>query len=141
LPLNHIYHGKGCPKCGRETLRKKLTLPQENFIERAHQIHGNKYDYSKTKYTGMYNPITVICPKHGEFEQKAIYHILGFGCRKCSNSMSVGEQLIEQALKEMNIKFKMQGRVRNKYHKEKCIVVDFYFKNNNKLFVIEYNGI
>ena len=32
---------------------KKLTL--EEFIKRARIIHGNKYDYSKVEYNGMFN--------------------------------------------------------------------------------------
>jgi len=41
------------------------------------KIHGNKYDYSKSKYTGAHNDIVIICPEHGEFQQKAYSHLNG----------------------------------------------------------------
>lgn len=60
---------------------KKITT--EIFIERANIIHSNKYDYSKTKYTGCYTPVCIICPIHGDFEQKPYLHLYGDGCQKC----------------------------------------------------------
>lgn len=45
---------------------KKLTT--EEWIARAKEKHGDKYDYSKSIYTGSQNKITVTCPEHGDFE-------------------------------------------------------------------------
>lgn len=56
---------------------------QEEFISDAKKIHGDKYDYSKVVFTRMKDKITIICPKHGEFEQRAIEHLGGSGCPKC----------------------------------------------------------
>ena len=53
------------------------------FIERAKQQHGCHLDYSKTVYVSCIEPVTIICPKHGEFQQAPIQHIIGNGCRKC----------------------------------------------------------
>lgn len=55
----------------------------EEWIERASTIHSNKYDYSKTKYTGAAYKVTIICPIHGEFNQRASQHLRGEGCPKC----------------------------------------------------------
>ena len=44
---------------------KKLT--QSEFIEKAKNIHQNKYDYSKSVYINKRTKICIICPKHGEF--------------------------------------------------------------------------
>ena len=41
-------------------MAKKLT--QEEFIEKAKEKHGDKYDYSKTKYVNARTLITIICP-------------------------------------------------------------------------------
>ena len=43
IPSSHLQ-GNGCPKCGRI---KKTTV---EFINEAKEIHGDKYDYSITKY-------------------------------------------------------------------------------------------
>lgn len=70
---------------------KKLTT--QEFIEKARQIHEDKYDYSKVEYKGMTQKITIICPKHGEFEQRAGDHInKGSNCPKCSKNLSADKQ-------------------------------------------------
>jgi len=55
----------------------------EEFIAEAIKIHGNKYNYSYVEYKGANIPVTIICPIHGEFQQRAADHINGHGCKKC----------------------------------------------------------
>lgn len=43
------------------------TSNTKEFIEKAQKIHGDKYDYSKVKYTHNKTKVCIICPKHGEF--------------------------------------------------------------------------
>ena len=72
--------GCGCPRCNKSN---KLTI--ESFIEKAKQIHSNKYDYSKVKYVNSQTKVCIICPEHGEFWQTPNAHLNGHGCRKCDN--------------------------------------------------------
>lgn len=51
-----------------------ICLTQENFIKRCNQIHNSFYDYSKVEYKNSLKNIIIICPNHGEFEQKAKSH-------------------------------------------------------------------
>jgi hypothetical protein len=44
-PTNHLS-GSGCPACKFEN----MLLNTEVFIERAHAVHGERYDYSKAEY-------------------------------------------------------------------------------------------
>lgn len=60
-------------------------MSTEEFIKKAKKIHGDKYDYSKTNYTGCKNLITIICPIHGEFSQVPNYHLSNNGCPKCGH--------------------------------------------------------
>jgi hypothetical protein len=60
---------------------RKLTT--EEFIEKAKNAHGDKYDYSKVIYKGKREKIKIICPIHGEFVQLAGNHMRGQGCPKC----------------------------------------------------------
>lgn len=55
----------------------------EYFIQRANEIHHNKYDYSKFEYVRSIDKSIIICPKHGEFLQSANVHLRGVGCPKC----------------------------------------------------------
>ena len=59
-------------------------LTTENFIEKAREIHGNKYDYSKTVYKSAKIKVCIICPIHGEFWQTPNGHLNGYGCKKCA---------------------------------------------------------
>ena len=65
---------------------KKLTT--EQFVAKAREIHGDKYDYSNVVYSKMHDYITVTCPKHGDFLQKAYSHLNGKGCSKCAKEES-----------------------------------------------------
>jgi hypothetical protein len=81
-PRGHL-HGSGCSKCyhGRAGDYSKLTL--EKFIERAINIHGNKYDYSKVIYTNMHKKVIIGCNIHGDFNQTPNSHLQGSGCFRC----------------------------------------------------------
>ena len=42
----------------------------DEFIKRAKEVHGDKYDYSKVKFRHYSTDIIiVICPIHGDFPQ------------------------------------------------------------------------
>jgi len=53
------------------------------FIERCKSMYGDKYDYSKTVFSGMNEKVMIICPKHGEFSILAHTHLNGHGCPVC----------------------------------------------------------
>lgn len=56
------------------------------FIEKAKNIHGNKYDYSYVEYISYKEKVKIICPIHGEFLQAPNNHIHKTkpqGCRLC----------------------------------------------------------
>lgn len=77
---------------------KKLT--KEIFIERAKQIHGNKYDYSEVEYINANTKVKIICPIHGEFFQTPSGHTnMKRGCPKCSHQSypNTSEIFIEKA--------------------------------------------
>lgn len=81
-------------------MSKKLT--KEEFIKRAINIHGNKYDYRKVVYNNANEKVIIICPIHGEFLQKPSNHInQKQGCPKCSHQSykSTKEEFIAKAKK------------------------------------------
>jgi len=86
-PNNHLSGKQGCQKCS-----KKYRPTTEEFIERAKEVHGNKYDYSLSEY-GKNNrdKVKIICHEHGEFEQSPSSHIhQSAGCPICSYKHFVG---------------------------------------------------
>ena len=42
-------------------MSKKLTI--EQFIEKAKEVHENKYDYSKVEYINNHTKVCIICPE------------------------------------------------------------------------------
>jgi very-short-patch-repair endonuclease/uncharacterized C2H2 Zn-finger protein len=76
--------GHRCKKCSTIIKAKKQTGSTEDFISRAIEIHGDKYDYSKVEYINSNEKIIIICKEHGEFLQNAKGHIQKkSGCPKC----------------------------------------------------------
>lgn len=93
-------------------MSKKLTT--EEFIAKARSVHGDKYDYSKSVYTGKRNAIRIACRVHGEFIQNAGNHLSGRGCKECmKNSISIKntgakvklEEFIQRSLLKNGDKF------------------------------------
>lgn len=78
-PSNHCTKSNkcGCPKC----FGKIFEI--EDFIKKARNIHGDKYDYSKVIYKDSKTKICIICPEHGEFWQTPNGHLNGKGCPSC----------------------------------------------------------
>ena len=121
----HILQKEKCPRCSR-----KLTT--EEFIKKAKEIHGNKYDYSLVDYNGSEKNIKIICSKHGVFEQTPHQHLKRSGCQKCLASR--GENKIRDFLSKENIVFEEQKR----FNGFKKYPYDFFIPSENLL--IEYNG-
>lgn len=82
-PNSHL-NGSGCPICSTIIQSDKQRKTLDQFIEEAHKIHHNKYDYSLFVYIGAHTISIIICPKHGSFLQEANNHIRGHGCPLCS---------------------------------------------------------
>ena len=122
--------GRGCIDCsGFKPLTTKI------FIERSKKIHGNKYDYSKTIYVSTRKKVKIICPIHGEFEQRAGGHLTGRGCFECIESR--GEKSIRVFLENNNIKFKQQ-KIFKECKNKRVLPFDFYLPDYN--ICIEYDG-
>lgn len=64
---------------------KKLT--QSDFIKRAKEVHGDRFDYSKCVYKGMTEKVVITCKKHGDFLQLPHAHLKGQGCKKCTRGI------------------------------------------------------
>lgn len=92
IALSHL-NGSKCIKCiGR------YIMTQDEWIEKANQVHNNKYDYSKTKYERTRTNITITCREHGDFEIMSRFHTDGMGCRKCTKNFCMTQnEWIEKA--------------------------------------------
>ena len=123
--------GAGCPQCAGYV---KLTT--QDFITRAREVHGNKYDYSKVEYTNMFSKVTIICPEHGTFQQGAKDHLDGAGCPICNESK--GENAIRMFFNKHNIEYITQKTFPGCRYK-RFLPFDFFLPQSN--ICIEYQGL
>jgi very-short-patch-repair endonuclease len=85
--------GYGCEKCGIEKIKTtKIEKSKIKFFEEAPKIHNNFYKYPEQEFKGVTEKIIIICPKHGEFQQKPCKHLNGQGCNKCCEERTANGQ-------------------------------------------------
>ena len=82
-PYSHL-EGHGCFPCSRNRANDMMRHSTEEFIKKAKEIHGDKYDYSKVEYVTTNKNVTIICKEHGEFQQTPYSHLKSNGCNKCT---------------------------------------------------------
>ena len=131
-PNDHLQ-GQECPKCKLLKLRKKFALTTKQFIEKAKQVHGDRYDYSKVEYVNNKTKVCIICPEHGEFWQSPDKHLTGDNCPQCNRSKL--EEKTSNILTKNEIIFEEQKHF-NWLGKQS---LDFYLPDYN--IAIECQGI
>ena len=99
-PHNHLI-GHGCHKCKNNKISASETKTTEKFVLEARKVHGDKYDYSRTKYLSAKDKVCIICPEHGEFWQEASSHLSGCGCPKCNHIISKAETEIAEYVRSL----------------------------------------
>lgn len=106
-PNDHLNSSHGCPKCGLDTCSKSRTLSTEEFIRRAKEMYGNKYDYSKVEYINNRTPVTIYCNSCKEyFNQSPDNHLANHGCQKCGGSKKLTKhEFIEKSKKVHSDKY------------------------------------
>ena len=64
--------------------RPNKRLTQEQFLQKAIAVHGDKYDYSLVEYTGQLEKVKIFCKACNDFfNQTPKMHMKGQGCPKC----------------------------------------------------------
>jgi hypothetical protein len=134
-PYGH-YAGYGCNNCSIEEVHEKQKIDFNEFIKRAKNVHGDRYEYYSDDFVNIFSPIHINCITHGIFFQIPRDHYRGSGCPKCISSR--GENEVRLILDGMKIKFEEQKSFEDLIHKNK-LKCDFYLPEFNT--VIEFNGL
>ena len=122
--------GTGCPSCSR---KKKYTT--SSFIEKAKEVHRNKYSYEEVNYVNNHTKVKITCPKHGYFLQTPAHHLQGVGCPYCSTSR--GNNLIQNYLDARGISYIREKRF-NFCRNKQPLPFDFYLPDYGAC--IEFQG-
>ena len=132
-PANHVYSKTTCPVCARIEATLKRTKTQEDFLKDCAYVHGDRYDYSRVKYTIALEKVEIVCGEHGSFWQVANDHLLGRGCPSCSGAVSQPELDIKGLLEEFGVEVVH-------HHRLSCgLEVDLYCPEHGVGF--EYDGL
>lgn len=134
-PAHHLS-GSGCLNCNRIRQGDRKRLTKEQFIQRAIEDHGDKYDYRDVAYVDSKHKVKVVCKSCGKtYSVRPDAHMSGTGC-KCQIE-SQGEKAIKKVLDERGIRYK-QEKTFEGCKRQRKLRYDFYLPDNNTL--IEYDG-
>lgn len=89
---NDFLNAHGCRLCGNETKANKLRSSQQEFLHKATNIWGNRYDLTRVKYLGKEAKVEVICQIHGSFWVIANDFLRGHSCPKCGGVAKLTQQ-------------------------------------------------
>lgn len=81
---SHHMNGSGCPICSKDKIAEAVRLTQEEFLQRAKQIHKEDYSYENVIYSIGKERVNVTCRKHGSFSIRPSNLLTGYGCNSCS---------------------------------------------------------
>jgi hypothetical protein len=135
IPNKHLSK-KGCAKCGFISRCNIARSNSSEFINKAINVHGIKYNYDDVKYSGKEGKVVIKCGKHGTFEQTPHNHLAGNGCPRCKESK--GETQIKEFLVKNSIEHIRQKRFKECRH-ILPLPFDFYLPKSN--LCIEYQGL
>ena len=129
-PTKHIYRLNGCPDCSNY---KRLGL--SGFIQKAKEIHGNKYDYSLVEYVHSMTKVNIGCPIHGSFPQTPNSHLSdGCGCPRCTSQISKGQEEVFSFIQSLTNTAILEDRINYPGLHLDITIPD-------KDLAIEYNGV
>lgn len=99
-PYHHLAGSGGCIKCMTDNSKEKFKMTKENFIQKANDVHENKYEYDSVIYVNNRTPITIYCKKHKKyFNQLPTHHLRKAGCPTCGGKeQSNTEDFIAKAI-------------------------------------------
>ena len=118
-PHAHLA-GHGCDKCAAEYRADLCRTTLKEFIAKANEVHLGFYDYSLVNYINTQTKVTIVCPKHGTFNQIPLNHLRGEGCPKCAAERS---SLLQRSTTEDFVE-KANLIHNNKYSYNKTIYVN-----------------
>lgn len=98
-PETHLRAKYACPKCSLDS----FTTSIDDFIKKSKELHNGFYSYKNIppRIKNLQESVSITCPVHGDFKQKAYSHLAGFGCKLCANKKATNSTayFIEKSVK------------------------------------------
>lgn len=137
--LSNVLKSKGCNKCSSESYSKNRRTKTGKLLKKIFEIHRNNISVvDVNQYVNTDTKIEFKCnlKKHGLFESTPHSILGGSGCPVCN--MSKGERKILFWLRDKEIKFEYQYRIKKNNLSKYYFIFDFYLPKK-KIF-IEFDG-
>lgn len=137
-PSSHIQ-GSGCKQCGFKQLANTKTRSDEEWINRARSVHGDKYAYLRVfRLIDLKNRpfFEIHCSKGHMFTQRCEHHLQGNGCPSCTNRFSKPQkEWLDYIAVERDIQYGESGEFKPP---GTTFFVDGFCANTNTIF--EFQG-
>lgn len=134
---NDHLAGSQCPKCSYDARGDGHRLTQEEFLNRAFDVHGSTYDYADVDYQGAHEKVPIRCRTHGVFWQTPHNHLQdGNGCPSCVSPCSKGHQEVDEFIRALLVG---EGVVTNTRSVIPPYELDTFIPQRK--LAIEYNGV
>ena len=114
--------GNGCPKCANIKRGDTFRGDANTFIEKANIIHNGKYNYNNISYVNAMTKVTIVCPKHGEFQMTPMAHLMGQGCPKCSGRGLNTDEVIQLFKEKHGDRYDYSKVAFTRMHDKVCII-------------------
>ena len=75
-------------------------LTTEEFIRRSRYMYGDRYHYTKTVYKGYFYPVTITCPRHGDFKVRPSNHLSRTAASACKDCGRNGKPMDRRGISE-----------------------------------------
>ena len=113
LPGNLLSYKSGCPICSRERRKhgknKYNVYDTESFINKAVEVHGDKYDYRLVNYVSLNRKVDIISKKcSDQLGKEYIFGVLpsnflrGSNCPRCTNHVVPTVSDVNERLREIH---------------------------------------
>lgn len=116
---------------GRKPMLKSAVDKNAYSISQFIEVHGLEYDYSLFEFINSKTPSTIICKKHGPFNQTPDKHLHKRGCAECGvekNTITLSKPVSEFIKQSINI------------HGDKYDYNNVIYKNSSTHVIIKCNG-
>lgn len=98
---NNILDGHGCKYCGIDRIKEKKTNDYEQYVKQLHDINPNIVCIGK--YKNKTTQVLHRCLIDGYvWETVPSYLLSGRGCPKCSNKLTITDEIFKDKVQEIN---------------------------------------
>lgn len=106
----HLLDGRGCPKCARESKRKKLSAePATRFYSALNNMGFELVDPNFV-YTNCFEKVALRCKKCGRVCYKTPANLVrGHGCKHCSQAKAMSREKFVKLLEEKAPDWELAG--------------------------------